>query len=110
MLILPLMIFSGFFVNNGNIPVFFDWIKYLSPIKYGFSGLAQNEFAGLQLANCPFPEGDARCQGDFFLRQLALDQDISPGENIAVLAAFTVALVFLAFFGLWRASRKALAP
>lgn len=39
MVLLPLMIFSGLFVNNSSIPVYFDWIKYISPIKYGFEAM-----------------------------------------------------------------------
>ena len=35
-LILPLMIFSGMFINTDSIPVYFDWIKYISPIKWAF--------------------------------------------------------------------------
>ena len=30
---LPLMIFSGFFVNSGTIPPYFNWISYISPMK-----------------------------------------------------------------------------
>ncbi|EKX39026.1 hypothetical protein GUITHDRAFT_58672, partial [Guillardia theta CCMP2712] len=32
--ILPLTLFSGFFVNQKGIPVYFDWIKYISPMRY----------------------------------------------------------------------------
>ncbi|EKX39193.1 hypothetical protein GUITHDRAFT_76568, partial [Guillardia theta CCMP2712] len=32
--ILPLMLFSGLFVNQTGIPVYFNWIKYISPMKY----------------------------------------------------------------------------
>ncbi|EKX39023.1 hypothetical protein GUITHDRAFT_76679 [Guillardia theta CCMP2712] len=33
-IIFPLMLFSGFFVNQKGIPVYFDWIKYISPMRY----------------------------------------------------------------------------
>jgi ATP-binding cassette subfamily G (WHITE) protein 1 len=42
MIIMPLMLFSGLFVNNDAIPVYFDWIKYISPVKYGFEALFKN--------------------------------------------------------------------
>ena len=35
--LLPVILFSGFFKNIGNLPVWIGWIQYLSPIKYGFS-------------------------------------------------------------------------
>jgi ATP-binding cassette subfamily G (WHITE) protein 1 len=42
MVLLPLMIFAGLLVNSGSIPAYFDWIKWLSPIKYGFEALIKN--------------------------------------------------------------------
>ncbi|RKP37286.1 P-loop containing nucleoside triphosphate hydrolase protein, partial [Dimargaris cristalligena] len=41
--ILPLMIFGGLFVNTGNAPAWLAWIQWISPIKYGFSALAHNQ-------------------------------------------------------------------
>lgn len=46
-IILPLMLFSGFFINSESIPIFLTWIQWLSPIKYAFAGSVQNEFNGL---------------------------------------------------------------
>ena len=36
--ILPLMLFGGLFTQADSIPVFFSWIKFISPIFYGFNG------------------------------------------------------------------------
>ena len=41
LVLLPLMLFSGLFVNQGAIPVSLDWVKYLSPMKYGFEALVR---------------------------------------------------------------------
>jgi hypothetical protein len=49
MFLLPLMVFSGFFINIDSIPVWFSWIQYLSPMRYGFVALAQNELSGLDI-------------------------------------------------------------
>jgi hypothetical protein len=49
MFLLPLMVFSGFFINIDSIPVWFSWIQYLSPMRYGFVALAQNELDGLPI-------------------------------------------------------------
>ena len=35
-LILPLMIFSGFFINSDSMPVWLMWLRYLSPMYYAF--------------------------------------------------------------------------
>ena len=40
------MLFGGFYVNLTTIPVWIRWISNFSPIKWGFIGLAVNEFSG----------------------------------------------------------------
>lgn len=35
-LIIPLIVFAGFFVNQNNIPYYFYPIQYVSMLKYGF--------------------------------------------------------------------------
>lgn len=42
-LILPFVLFSGFFKNASNLPEWIGWIQYLSPIKYGFEALTINQ-------------------------------------------------------------------
>lgn len=36
MVILPFILFSGFFKNRDDLPVWIGWIEYISPLKYGF--------------------------------------------------------------------------
>lgn len=48
--LMPLVIFSGYFVNTSTIPVYFDWIKYLSSVKYAFDIMVITEFSGLEFA------------------------------------------------------------
>ena len=40
------MLFGGFYVNLNSIPVWIRWFSNCSPIKWGFIGLAVNEFSG----------------------------------------------------------------
>lgn len=40
------MLFGGFYVNIDSIPVWIRWFRYLSPIQWGFVGLASNQFSG----------------------------------------------------------------
>jgi ABC-type multidrug transport system permease subunit len=35
----PFLMFSGFFKNNGNLPVWIGWIRYISPFNYCFTAL-----------------------------------------------------------------------
>jgi len=41
-----LILFGGFYVNAGTIPVWLSWIKYLSHLYWAFMALAINNFAG----------------------------------------------------------------
>jgi ATP-binding cassette subfamily G (WHITE) protein 1 len=44
MIVMPLVIFNGFFVNYDSIPPGVEYIKYISPFKYVFSVLVLNEY------------------------------------------------------------------
>lgn len=46
LVVLPLMLFSGFYKNRRDLPEWVGWIEYISPIKYTFVGLANNEYNG----------------------------------------------------------------
>lgn len=35
--VLPVVLFSGFYKNRNNLPVWIGWLEYISPLKYGFS-------------------------------------------------------------------------
>lgn len=43
-LIIPFMLFAGFFVNQNNIPIWLIEFQYLSIFKYGYQALMLNEF------------------------------------------------------------------
>jgi ABC-type multidrug transport system permease subunit len=43
--ILPIILFSGFFKNRANLPVWIGWIEYVSPNKYSFIAHVGNETA-----------------------------------------------------------------
>jgi len=45
-LIVPFMLFAGFFVAASSIPVFLKEFEYLSIYKYGYQALLRNEFMG----------------------------------------------------------------
>ncbi|KAM3141214.1 hypothetical protein pb186bvf_006599 [Paramecium bursaria] len=43
MVLMPLIIFSGFFANQKNFYVWIGWIQYLSPLKYAYEAMMTNE-------------------------------------------------------------------
>ena len=44
MVVLPFMVFGGYFKNKSDIPGWVGWIEYISPLKYAFLEFATNEY------------------------------------------------------------------
>ena len=42
-LIMPFILFSGFFKNRSVLPVWIGWVEFLSPLKYVFIAFVRNE-------------------------------------------------------------------
>lgn len=55
--LIPFMLFSGFFVNQNNIPFFLKPFQYVSIFKYGMQAFFQNEYENIDLTceNDPTP-------------------------------------------------------
>jgi len=53
MAMMPLMVFSGFYINTGQMPVWLAWIKYISPFFYSLQGLIRNEFYDSAFGSAP---------------------------------------------------------
>jgi ABC-type multidrug transport system permease subunit len=101
MALLPLMIFSGLFVNNDTIPPYFDWIKYLSPIKYGFEGLVKNEFKGWSAVGA----GGRVVTGDQAIANFGFaDDGLTVSICALILFGMYLGLLLLAYWGLRRSA------
>lgn len=46
-LIIPMLLFGGFFLQNDSVPVYLDWIKYVSWFMYGNEALSINQWRGV---------------------------------------------------------------
>lgn len=44
-LIIPFLLFGGFFLNSGSVPYYFKWLSYLSWFRYGNEALLINQWA-----------------------------------------------------------------
>lgn len=79
-IMMPMMLFGGFFSNSAQYPVWIGWLQYVSPIKYALEALVWNEFDGRE-----YGENDVR-----LVERLGFELGI--GKCLAILAAFSVFL------------------
>ncbi|KAJ3643839.1 hypothetical protein Zmor_026525 [Zophobas morio] len=52
-LIIPFMLFGGFFLNISSIPVYLQWVSYLSWFRYGNGALLINQWLNVTEIECP---------------------------------------------------------
>jgi len=45
-MMIPFIIFAGYFVNLNDVYVWLRWIQYISPVRYSTEALIRNEFEG----------------------------------------------------------------
>ncbi|KAJ3411273.1 ATP-binding cassette sub- G member 1 [Chytridiales sp. JEL 0842] len=99
LILMPLMLFSGLFVNNNSIPAYFDWIKYISPMKYAFEAMYKNEFSGLTIACTVSP---TPVSGDVCITASGFNEAFSILVCAFCLLGMVFGLMLVAYFALWR--------
>ncbi|XP_063236423.1 protein white-like [Bacillus rossius redtenbacheri] len=57
--IIPFMLFGGFFLNNESVPPYFRWLSYLSWFRYGNEALLVNQWTDIDHIACT--ERNATC-------------------------------------------------
>ena len=80
-LIIPMLLFGGFFLDNDAVPVYFEWLSYLSWFKYGNEALSINQWSGVTFNDTTpaYPGGppscgpEGICTGEAVLKQFAFD-------------------------------------
>lgn len=69
-LIYPALIFGGFFLNNGDMPYYLDWMRFLSWFMYCNEAYAINQWHGVYFNtticnwNKTIPDHHLMCSGD----------------------------------------------
>ncbi len=71
--LVPLMIFSGFFLNNASVPDYFIWLKYLSWLNYANELLMINQWDGVKNITCTTVGGGCLTTGAQVLSKLSFD-------------------------------------
>lgn len=99
-LILPALLFGGFYLNNGQVPIYLDWLRYLSWFMYGFESISVNQWQGVEFEGlAPCNSTVAVCGGEDVLKQFAFDPDLF-GRDIGAMIGLIVGFRSLAFVGL----------
>lgn len=83
--VLPAFLFSGFLINQKNMPVWLGWIRFLSPFRYSIEGAMRNEFYDNPL----IPD-------EFNLAKL-LNLDIGMWNCMIIMVCFGIGLRILAY-------------
>lgn len=100
--LLPLVVVSGVFV--AALPVYINWLKYVSPIYYAFSGMLETQFNDT-LPNCDSTQED--CSPDRAFSELSFESTFSAGVDVVFLATIYAVLWVAGFLALyWGAHKK----
>ena len=51
-ILMPLMLFSGFFLPYNDIPIYFKWLYDISFLRYAFNILKINQWADVNFSDC----------------------------------------------------------
>lgn len=106
--LLPFLLFGGFFVNTDSIPIYFDWIGKLSFFNYGFEILMVNEFEGVENIECNF-DGPAATSCATTGEQVLTRFNASPADvemDVGILFALLVGFRLIAYLALLRQSYR----
>ncbi|GAB9476501.1 Atp-binding protein, partial [Globisporangium polare] len=105
-IILPFLLFGGVFLNSASAPVYFVWIQYISPIKYGFEGLMKIYWN--QISSIPCNEAIENCvarTGAQVLQNYSMVKRSALGDAMLLLA-INFGFRAVGFLGLWLNLRK----
>jgi ABC-type multidrug transport system permease subunit len=102
-LIIPFMLFAGFFVSTSSIPYFLKEFEYLSIFKYGYQALMMNQFSNNVNFPCAVGMDYSKCCGTNPLSQIS---EQSLGSSLACLAALYVGCYLLSWLLLSKLSKS----
>lgn len=68
--IIPFLIFGGFFLNSGSVPSYLEWLSYLSWFRYGNEALLINQWTGVTDIVCTRSNATCPSSGKIILETL----------------------------------------
>lgn len=63
-LIIPFLLFGGYFLNSGSVPEYFKWLSYLSWFRYGNEALLINQWSGVGPGEIICTRANTTCPSD----------------------------------------------
>lgn len=106
-IIIPFLLFGGFFLNSASVPFYFEWLSYLSWFRYGNEALLINQWASVGEGAIECTRSNQTCpsSGHVVLETLNFDE-VFMMRDIFALLALIIAFRLLAFLGLYIRSRS----
>ncbi|XP_017064257.1 protein white [Drosophila eugracilis] len=106
--IIPFLLFGGFFLNSGSVPVYLKWLSYLSWFRYANEGLLINQWADVEQGEISCTSSNTTCpsSGKVILETLNFSAADLPLDYVG-LAILIVGFRVFAYLALrLRARRK----
>ncbi|XP_059620007.1 protein white [Phlebotomus argentipes] len=106
-IIIPFLLFGGFFLNSASVPIYFTWLSYLSWFKYGNEAMLINQWASVQPGEIVCNHANITCptSGAIVLETLNFREEHFMYD---ILGLFLLLILFrlLAFLTLWWRARS----
>ncbi|XP_026668551.1 ABC transporter G family member 3-like [Ceratina calcarata] len=103
--IIPFLLFGGFFLNTASVPFYFEWFSYLSWFRYGNEALLINQWADVETIACTRSNATCPKTGRMILQTFNFSEDHF-WTDIICLFSLIVAFRFLAFLALLSKTRR----
>ncbi|XP_076375253.1 protein white [Megalopta genalis] len=103
--IIPFLLFGGFFLNTASVPFYFEWFSYLSWFRYGNEALLINQWSDVESIACTRSNATCPKTGRMVLQTFNFNEDHF-WTDIACLFSLIIAFRFLAFLALLSKTRR----
>eukprot|EP00922_Rhytidocystis_sp_ex-Travisia-forbesii_P053447 GHVS01079245.1.p1 GENE.GHVS01079245.1~~GHVS01079245.1.p1 ORF type:complete len:725 (+),score=74.38 GHVS01079245.1:117-2291(+) len=103
--VMPMTLVSGFMIILSTLPDFWIWLVYMSPFRWGWSGLMHATWEGVSLPACNKPPPSCFQSGNEVLEYYAIDKDTIWGNALALIIQILVFRLVAMLVMLIRCSR-----
>lgn len=98
--LMPLLLLGGLFVDPSDVPGVFRWIQYITPFKYGYYGLMRVFFRGVPEISCEDVANGCMSNGQEVLANYKIGNQ-SALQDILLLVALSVGYRVIAMLALY---------